>query len=172
MFSWGWQVKMDSRNPGEPFEASVEINSPNITLAKVSVQWCSVTHSCFRYWNPMNCNPPGSSVHAILQARILEWVATASSRISSPLRNWTWVSCISCFGRRILYHWATWKGPSKTSGIVSNWAGNLPDPQVKSPSWIPALPWQRCLCHYMKLWAMPWGGTRDGWVTGESSGKM
>ena len=33
--------------------------------------------------NPMDCNPPGSSAHGILQARILEWVAIASSRGSS-----------------------------------------------------------------------------------------
>ena len=43
--------------------------------------------------DPMNCSPPGSTVHGILQARILEWVAISFS-ISSPLRNWNWVSLI------------------------------------------------------------------------------
>ena len=42
----------------------------------------------------MDCNPPGSSVHEILQARILEWVAIPFSWGSSQSRDWTWVSCI------------------------------------------------------------------------------
>ena len=56
---------------------------------------------------PMDCSPPGSSVHATLQARILEWVAISFSRGSSWSRDRTWVSCISCIGRQILYCWAT-----------------------------------------------------------------
>ena len=40
-------------------------------------------------------------------ARILEWVAIFSSRGSSWLRNPTWLSSLSCTGRRLLYHWAT-----------------------------------------------------------------
>ena len=43
------------------------------------VRACSVTQSCLNLCDPMACSPPGSSVHEILQARILEWVATASS---------------------------------------------------------------------------------------------
>ena len=54
--------------------------------------------------DPMDCSPPGSSVHGILQARILEWVAMPSSRGSSRPRDWTWVSYVSSTGRRILYH--------------------------------------------------------------------
>ena len=42
--------------------------------------------------NPKDCSPPGSSVHGIPQARILEWVAISSSRGSSRSRDWTWVS--------------------------------------------------------------------------------
>ena len=49
------------------------------------------------------------SVHRILQARILEWVAISFSRGSSRPRDRT---CISCIGRQILYHWATWEAPS------------------------------------------------------------
>ena len=41
----------------------------------------------------MDCSPPGSSVHGILQARILEWVAISFSRGSSCTRDRTWVSC-------------------------------------------------------------------------------
>ena len=42
----------------------------------------------------MNCSSPGSSVHGILQARILECVAMLSSRRSFQSREWTYVSCI------------------------------------------------------------------------------
>ena len=52
----------------------------------------------------MDYSPPGSSVHGILQARILECIAIFFSRRSSQPRDRTYVSCI---GRRILYHWVT-----------------------------------------------------------------
>ena len=52
----------------------------------------------------MECSLPGSSVHEILQARMLEWVAISFSRGSSQPRDQTRVFCISCFGRWILYH--------------------------------------------------------------------
>ena len=56
---------------------------------------CLVTQLCLTLCDPMDCSPPGSSVHGIFQARILEWVATHSSRGSSWPRNWTRVSCIA-----------------------------------------------------------------------------
>ena len=62
-----------------------------------------VTQSCLILCDPMDCSPPGSSAHGIFQARILEWVA--SSKGSSQPRDWTHFSCVSCIGRRILYHW-------------------------------------------------------------------
>ena len=43
--------------------------------------------SCMTLCNPMNCSPPGSSVHGILRARILEWVAISSSKGSSQPRD-------------------------------------------------------------------------------------
>ena len=61
--------------------------------------------------SPMNRSPLESSVCGISQERTLEWVAISYSRGSSPLRDQTWVSCISCIGRWILYHWATQKAP-------------------------------------------------------------
>ena len=53
--------------------------------------------------DPMDCSPPGSSVHGIFQARGLGWVAISSSRGSFQLRDRTWVSCGLCIGRQILY---------------------------------------------------------------------
>ena len=52
----------------------------------------------------MDCTPPGSSVHRILQARVLERVAVPSCRGSSPPRDRTTVSYVSCISRWILYH--------------------------------------------------------------------
>ena len=48
---------------------------------------CSLTQSCLTLCDPMDCSPPGSSAHGILQARILEWVAMPSSRGSSRPRD-------------------------------------------------------------------------------------
>ena len=52
----------------------------------------------------MDCSPPGSSVHGVFPARILEWITISSSKGSSQPRDWTHISCI---GRQILCHWAT-----------------------------------------------------------------
>ena len=62
---------------------------------------CSLAQSCSTLFDPMDCSPPGSSIHGISQARILEWVAISSSRGSSRPRDQI---CISCIGRWILYH--------------------------------------------------------------------
>ena len=58
-----------------------------------------VTQSCLTLCDPVDCSPPGSSVHGVLMARILEWVAISFSRGSSRPRNRTYVSCIAgrCF---------------------------------------------------------------------------
>ena len=71
---------------------------------------CSVTQSCPTLRDPMDCRPPGFFVHGISQARTLEWVTISFSGGSSWLRNLTGISCL---GRWILYHWATWKAWAK-----------------------------------------------------------
>ena len=62
-----------------------------------------VAKSCPTLCDPMDCSPPGPSVHGISQAKILEWVAISISRESSQAREQTHDSCI---GRWVLYHWA------------------------------------------------------------------
>ena len=64
----------------------------------------SVVSNC----DPIHCGSPSSSVHRILQARILQWVAISFSRELSWSRDQTWVSCII---RWILYHCTTWEAP-------------------------------------------------------------
>ena len=65
-----------------------------------------VTHLCPTLCDPVDCSLPGFSVHRILQARILEWVAISFSRGSSWPRDRTWLSCTAgrCFNL-----WATRK---------------------------------------------------------------
>ena len=70
---------------------------------------------CLTLCDPMDCTSPGFSVHAILQARILEWVAMPSSRAR------THISYISCIGRWVLYtriiH-GTWQALNKYQFFV------------------------------------------------------
>ena len=81
---------------------------PQIVLEKEKYQFAQIASSAVKRWllyvcakscltlsDPMDCSPPGSSVHGVLQARILEWVAISSSRGSSWPRNWTRVSYVS-----------------------------------------------------------------------------
>ena len=61
-----------------------------------SMKWpcCLVAQACPTLCNPMDCSPPGSSTHGILQARILEWVAISFSRGSSRPRDRTWLPAL------------------------------------------------------------------------------
>ena len=61
-----------------------------------------------------------ASLHGISQARILEWVTIPFSRGSSQPRNWTRVSCISCIGTQLLYHWAAVHGVVKSRTWLSD----------------------------------------------------
>ena len=72
---------------------------------------CSVAKLHLTLCNPIDCSLSGSSVHGILQTRVLEWIAMPSSRGSSQPRDQTCISCTTrgCF---FFYHWATWKAQS------------------------------------------------------------
>ena len=68
---------------------------------------CARRVMCVHLFVTPGPSSPGSSVQGIFLARILEWVAISFSKGSSRLRDQTHISCISCIGRQILYHWAT-----------------------------------------------------------------
>ena len=73
------------------------------TLFQLSWRNIVVVQSLSHLWiffDPMDCSLPGSSIHGISQAKLLEWVAISSSRGSFQPRDWTPVSCT---GRQILY---------------------------------------------------------------------
>ena len=63
--------------------------------------------------DPMDCSPPGSSVHGISQARILEWVAISFSRGSSRPRDWT---CVSYIAGGFSISWTTREAQEYWSG--------------------------------------------------------
>ena len=95
-------------------------------------------------------SPPGFSVHGIILAGILEWVATAFSRgFSHQPRDLTYISCGSCFVRRVLYHWATWealsyfKKPPKQRTPVQQRSG------IFRLSAISTLPFFMCVSQFM-----------------------
>ena len=69
--------------------------------------------------DPMNCSPPGSSVHGISQARLLVWVAIFYSRVSCTSRRQTWVSWVSFICRRTLYHYTSWVRKIPVNNCVS-----------------------------------------------------
>ena len=83
-------------------------------LHKHSLCGCLVAQSCLTLCNSMDCSLAGSSVHGILQARILEWVAMPSSRGSSWPRGWTRVSCIA---GGFFTSWATREACTGTADI-------------------------------------------------------
>ena len=65
---------------------------------------CVCAKSCPTLCDPMDRRAPGSSVHEILQPRMLEWVVTPSSRGSSQPRDRTRISHVSCIGGQVLNH--------------------------------------------------------------------
>ena len=86
----------------------IKLTFKNIYLLAMLVHMCvySVTQSSPTFCNPMDHSPPCSSVHGIFPARIMEWVATFSSRESSRSRDWTHVSESPAL-QVALYPWAT-----------------------------------------------------------------
>ena len=86
------------------FPSTSETN-PETFLTPCCCCWL-VIQFCLHLCNSMDYSLPDSSVHRILQARILEWVAISFSRGSSWLKDWTLVSCI---GRQIPHYWAIWE---------------------------------------------------------------
>ena len=84
------------------------LRSPNIILIlkmRICAYVCAKSlQSCPTLCNAMDCSPPGSSVHGISRARIMEQVAISSTRRSFQPRDQTHF-CGSCIGRQVLYHW-------------------------------------------------------------------
>ena len=108
-----WVIQGWGRNAYEPmhlFKAFTFLRVDFLLIPRLL--WAGCVHakllqSCLTLCDRMDCNPPGSSIHGILQARILQWATMPSSRGSSWARDQTQVSYVSCISRQILYLWAT-----------------------------------------------------------------
>ena len=76
---------------------NIDLLSPRgkIHILKIYMVYSEVGQSCPTLCDPVDCSPPGSSVHGILQARILEWVTISLSRGSSQPKDRTQVSLIA-----------------------------------------------------------------------------
>ena len=112
------------------------------------VKWSEVAQSCLILCNPMDCSPPGSSIHGILQERILDWVAIFFSRGSSWPRDRNWISHLA--GRSGFSHvqffatqWTVACQAPVSMGLSRqpNWSGlpclpprGLPNPGIKPAS--------------------------------------
>ena len=114
-------ITKPTRNPGVPCWAITHSSiqtpfsdtySSTITFPCFPSFYClcalkgksKVDPSCPSLWDPLDCGPPGSSVHGLFQARELEWIAVSFCRASSWARDGTQVRCIA--GRCITV-WAT-----------------------------------------------------------------
>ena len=89
------------------------------TWSSLCVHECLVGRLCLTLCNPVDCHPPGSFVHGISQARILERVAIFFSRGSSWSRDWNHVSYISCIAGGFFTLWAINLPVSKFPFLIS-----------------------------------------------------
>ena len=94
---------------------------PCVCVQSLSHVQLLVTQSTVAYQIPF--------LHGIFQARILEWFAISYSRESSQLRDGACLSCVSCCGRQILYHSATWESATRSNML------QLKNPSATAKTW-------------------------------------
>ena len=143
MYTWSWEWGPLHR---AWYYWVLHLQPPYLTMWAASsfksLKVCVHALSCPALCNPMDCSPPGSSVHRISQSSMLEWIAISFSRGSFWPRDWTQVFYISCIGRWILYHCTTWEAPVVTQVKLSLISHSL---REKYP--IPALhSWKHLTC--------------------------
>ena len=66
---------------------------------------CSITQSCMTLCDPIDCNLQGSSVHGVLQARMVEWVAIFLLQKTFPTQGSNPQQLLLLHWREIVYHW-------------------------------------------------------------------
>ena len=123
--------------------------------------------------DPINCRSSGSSVHGILQARILEWVALSYSRGPSPPRDGMRVSRVSCIGRWFfttappgkLLGFFNGPGPGRPESTIRKWKrargrGRERERKKERKTWGPKLWWSKGAL-MISLWVYKGCGTRS-----------
>ena len=97
-----------------------------------------VAQLCPTLCHPMDGSPPGSSVHGIFQARVLEWIAISSSRGSSWPSDGTQVSCIA--------------GRFFTVWVIKSILINMYEVKLLSRVWLFATPWAVACTRLLRPW--------------------
>ena len=129
--SWPLKSECEGRAEGSRqqhmsfcYQGSSGINLLQILIAPKPMKLkVLVAYLCLTLCDPMDYSPPSSSVHWILQARILEWVAIPISRACSRSRDWIQVSRIA---GRFFTIWATREAPQTHGGLVlALWSSSL-----------------------------------------------
>ena len=92
--NWGseWQVWWKIPH-AEAFNVGLACSRRSVCIKSFKVK----VKSCSTLCDSMDCSPPGSSIHGIFQARVLEWAAISFSRGSSQTRDWAQASCTAGF---------------------------------------------------------------------------
>ena len=107
------------------------IKSMHVSGTRITGYAQSLRH-IWLFVTPRSVAPPGSSVHRILQVRILEWVAISNPRGSFwPRDHRAWVSHAPCIGRRILYQCTTWEAHENNTEFSISLFGRM------LSSWLP-----------------------------------
>ena len=106
--------------PGSPCRTMSQWEKAMPKILEIfSKHWCAhvPTKWYLIFCDPVDYSPPCSSVHGIFQTRVLKWVVISHSRGSSRPRDRNCISCVSCIGRQILYHCATWEAQTFVGGV-------------------------------------------------------
>ena len=138
-----WRLILIYFNPSSPASDSFPstVGKKKSKIRCYSTGESEVVQSCLILCDPVDCSPPGSSIHGILQARILEWVAISFSRRSSQPRDRNPVSHI---GGRCFNLWATRCLPL-ILGMDTYFCSFLPNLFVNYAQCLADSQWRRCL---------------------------
>ena len=127
------------------------------------VKESEVAQSCQTLCDPMDCSLPGSSVHGIYQARILEWVAISFSRRSSWPRDWTQVS--RTIGRHFTF-WATREAHYSSKALSKDWGvGGSPIVEMILPLITQLMKTNHTILHGLSTFPLQWPTPYEVWFS-------
>ena len=118
-----WVLNMRSCKLSHKSCKIMRVSGKEIFFWVTGPRCAKLLQSCPPLWDPMNCSPPDSSVHGIIQARILEWIPISSPRGSSPPRDQSHISYVSCTDRQVLYQQHHLRSPDRTQTYTQKTLG-------------------------------------------------